>query len=172
MSHTCHFAHSIMPSGQALKPRAMHKCLHGHCSCLTTGMLHAPQDRNPAALEHLGVLMEDTYGSLQDQGTEMEKAKNKQVAAARTLSAAVFLLQQLIICRFNLTGAEQEVLRTHLSAEVRQLICSLPHVAALLLLYYAAHWTGAGVRLQLFANSQKQAQVALFGCPLQTPDVL
>jgi hypothetical protein len=62
--------------------------------------------------------MDDTYTSLQDQGSEMERCQGKLAVAAGSLAAGAGLLQQLVRYRFNLTPAELEVLRSHLTAEV------------------------------------------------------
>ena len=86
------------------------------------------QDRNPAALSHLGALLDDTYLSLQDQGSEMERCQGKLVAAAASLAAGEGLLQQLVGYRFNLTPPELDVLRSHLTSEV----CCTPCPAGLM----------------------------------------
>ncbi|GFR41608.1 hypothetical protein Agub_g2332 [Astrephomene gubernaculifera] len=76
------------------------------------------KDKNPASLNQLDLLMNETYEGLMDLGTEMEAAQAAVAAAARRLAGCVQLLLLLVRWRFGLTEAEFGVLRASMAPEV------------------------------------------------------
>ncbi|EFJ41408.1 Bardet-Biedl syndrome 9 [Volvox carteri f. nagariensis] len=76
------------------------------------------QDKNPAPLNQLDLLMNETYDNLMDLGSSLEAAQLDLAARGRRLSGCVQLLLLLVRWRFALNEAEFAVLRGCISPEV------------------------------------------------------
>ncbi|KAG2452068.1 hypothetical protein HYH02_003104 [Chlamydomonas schloesseri] len=76
------------------------------------------KDKNPAPLNQLDLLMNETYGGLMELGNDMEAAQAAVTTAARRLSGCVQLLLLLIRWRFGLSEPEAAVMSGCIPAEV------------------------------------------------------
>ncbi|GLI70845.1 hypothetical protein VaNZ11_015856, partial [Volvox africanus] len=76
------------------------------------------KDKNPAPLNQLDLLMDETYGSIMDLGSSMEAAQADLAIRSRRLSGCVQLLLLLVRWRFALNEAEFAVLKACISPQV------------------------------------------------------
>jgi len=76
------------------------------------------KDKNPAPLNQLDFLMDETYRSIMELGTAIDNAQELLKTAALKLSCSVQLILQLIRYRFKVSPEEFAVLRNYLSPEV------------------------------------------------------
>ncbi|GLC42379.1 Protein PTHB1 [Pleodorina starrii] len=76
------------------------------------------KDKNPAPLNQLDLLMNETYDELMDLAAAMEAAQTDLSARARRLSGCCQLLLLLVKWRFALNEAEAAVLRACISPEI------------------------------------------------------
>ncbi|GIM12857.1 hypothetical protein Vretimale_16089, partial [Volvox reticuliferus] len=76
------------------------------------------KDKNPAPLNQLDLLMDETYDSIMDLGSAMEAAQTELAVRSRQLSGCVQLLLLLVRWRFALNEAEFTVLKASISPQI------------------------------------------------------
>jgi Bardet-Biedl syndrome 9 protein len=76
------------------------------------------KDRNPAPLQHLDTLLEETYQQLRTVGDEMEEKQSELRNLQNRLSAAINLLNHVVRFKFDLDDESFGVLETHISPNV------------------------------------------------------
>ena len=77
------------------------------------------KEKNPSPLNQIDVVLKSTYESIIDTAAAIERLQAGLDAASRRLSCAVSLLLLLMRFRFQLSDEWRDLLRAHLSPDVR-----------------------------------------------------